>query len=399
MTAVAATNAIRTQCVLRGHPADVTCVAFVPSLGTDANGRAYVAAGDMSGVVTIWNLATRRPIAALRHNPQLSADDALNPYRNPSLLSITFLNAATLLTQGRDQTARLWSLGGKGFEQGPEPLVAIRVPLVGFCNVLCAPFSGGNRDDATECAWCLVPDDGERRRLLLHHVTWAVGAPTSATVSEARDVTIATTQKLGMPMAMAYVPASTRTEAVADTALPTLDCVVVAVGYESGHVAVLQLALSPRETLSQGLRLVTRCCVLRAMSDPIVATAISADAELCFVCGATGALQCHQVPLDEEPRTATLRWEDTMPTGASALSLRRSDSRLLALASWDGSVRLYDATHGSRVAVLQGHEGGVAAVAFDVEAPARFITGSSDRSVAVWRCTIGIAEEKNTSEV
>ena len=59
------------------------------------------------------------------------------------------------------------------------------------------------------------------------------------------------------------------------------------------------------------------------------------------------------------------------------------DGSKIASASWDKTVRLWDANTGEELAVLRGHEGRVASVAFSPDG-SRIVTGSWDNTARVW---------------
>src|SRR5262249_15969797 len=59
------------------------------------------------------------------------------------------------------------------------------------------------------------------------------------------------------------------------------------------------------------------------------------------------------------------------------------DSRLLATSSFDRTVRVWDAGHGTEVVCLRGHEQAVSCVTFSPDG--RFVaSGAADRTVRVW---------------
>jgi WD40 repeat protein len=64
------------------------------------------------------------------------------------------------------------------------------------------------------------------------------------------------------------------------------------------------------------------------------------------------------------------------------------DGRFLATASWDGTVRVWDAAGGAELLTLRGHEGGVWGVAFSPDGR-RIASGARDWTVRVWDAASG----------
>jgi hypothetical protein len=189
----------------------------------------------------------------------------------------------------------------------------------------------------------------------------------------------------------------------------------LAAGFESGHVCVWQLSTltlasedeSDGSTSPTRFR-VDRFTLIRAMADPVTSLVLSswASPPRVYLASVTGTLQAYsfgamatredasgadhaaaesQGPSDLQQ---TLLWEDTMPAGGGHLALRSPEERILALGAFDGTLRLYDAVCGSRIAVVNpaglATESAIHAVAFDPAVPNRLISASADRTVAVW---------------
>ena len=64
------------------------------------------------------------------------------------------------------------------------------------------------------------------------------------------------------------------------------------------------------------------------------------------------------------------------------------DSRRLASASTDRTVRIWDPAFDQEVMVLRGHAGPVWTVAFSPDG-ARVASGSSDRTIKIWEANAG----------
>ena len=64
------------------------------------------------------------------------------------------------------------------------------------------------------------------------------------------------------------------------------------------------------------------------------------------------------------------------------------DGTRLASASWEGTVRLWDAASGEQLLVLRGHEGGITSVAFSPDGT-RLASASLDQTVRLWDLATG----------
>ena len=63
-------------------------------------------------------------------------------------------------------------------------------------------------------------------------------------------------------------------------------------------------------------------------------------------------------------------------------------ARASSAASWDKTVRVWDAASGKELLVLRGHEGAVTAAGFSPDG-ARIVSGSWDNTVRVWDAASG----------
>ena len=82
--------------VLRGHAADVNCLAF-GSLAADPSTELLVS-GDTDGHMRVWNLATRR------------ATVQINAAHDAALLHCAFTADGRVVSQSKDNTVKLWDL-------------------------------------------------------------------------------------------------------------------------------------------------------------------------------------------------------------------------------------------------------------------------------------------------
>ncbi|KAG6834137.1 hypothetical protein H0H93_011607, partial [Arthromyces matolae] len=73
--------------------------------------------------------------------------------------------------------------------------------------------------------------------------------------------------------------------------------------------------------------------------------------------------------------------------GVTSVAFSIDGSRIVSC-SWDKSVRVWDASTGQELKVLDGHIDGVTSVAFSIDG-SRIVSGSWDRSVRVWDASTG----------
>jgi len=86
--------------ILRGFDAPVTSLVFLRNSWEDrsCDGAAYLVAGTQSGSLFVWNLKTRRAIHCM-----------MSIHAN-SILSLTVLDSAQVLSQGREGVVIRWKL-------------------------------------------------------------------------------------------------------------------------------------------------------------------------------------------------------------------------------------------------------------------------------------------------
>jgi hypothetical protein len=409
--------------VLRGHDGGVVSLDYrPPAAAAPATSRAaatarVIASGDQSGAVILWNIMTRRPLLAFRH--ALAAAAAGVAQQQGALLAVAFLGPDLLLTQGRDQRARLWDAaamiaaakaGGAAGAEAPHFLEDARqwliaelpVPQFGFCNVV-ARLTPPALDDAAAAVTVVIPDDGDRK--LFQHtlrivqggdgdaVGWRLADGAAKAAAPAVAVVDSGGAKLGLAMCMEVLP---------DAAGPTGDGaaaanrISVAVGFESGHIAVVVLAGGAAKSA-------TTRVVVRAFSEPAVAITAAALRGVSsspgwnvIAASADGKLQSYALPLDDcvvkgNEGDTRQQWELGVPQGVGGMCVRPSDGRLLVVGGWEGALRLLDARTGKVVATAP-HGGAMTAVRIEGGAAAvtRIAAGCADRTIALWETNVGL---------
>jgi len=388
--------------------------------------------GDDSGSLVLWHLGTRRPLLTFSHAPPGGPDPADEEavrrsklplqFRNPHVLAAAFLGRDVVASQGRDQRVRFWALesaapsapGRRPAMAAVGPLAEIAVPMCGFCPMAFSPLSSLAACDASPseqrfAMW--VPDEHDRRKVTVRTLAVQKGGQTGGPrvrVSDGGwDVPVDTREKLGMPMALtvAVAPSDDTPPSTGEATAMTL-----AVGFESGHVctwrvgAAVAVCGDAEETTAIAPRFAVRgFSMIRAMADPITSVAVSACGGTAFLASVTGTLQAYRTGMpaahsaDDDARAPTLLWEDTMPAGSGHIALRPPPhERLLALGAFDGTLRLYDADCGSRVAVVRPEgaatEASVNAVVFDPKTIGRIVAATADRCVSIWEAPSSVVE-------
>ncbi|XP_058512998.1 guanine nucleotide-binding protein subunit beta-like protein 1 [Ochotona princeps] len=309
------------QFVLRGTQSAVHALHF--HRGDEAQGHPFLFSGCQSGLVHIWSLQTRRPVAILDgHGGQC----------------VTWLHmlpqGQQLLSQGRDLRLCLWDL-----EEGRNAIVD-SVPLenVGFCrsSVLA---------EAQKPHWMLaIPGKGSDEVQILE-------MPSKTSVCTLKPEAGA---KPGMPMCLGLWQADSGTRPL------------LLAGYEDGSVALWDV--SERKAYSR-----IACHEEPVMGldfDPQRARGVSGSAgKALAVWSLDGrALQvCHTQQL-------------TNP-GIADLTLR-PDGKILATAGWDHRVRVFHWRKMKPLAVLTFHSATVHCVAF--AADGLLAAGSKDQRISIW---------------
>ncbi|XP_017900330.1 PREDICTED: guanine nucleotide-binding protein subunit beta-like protein 1 isoform X1 [Capra hircus] len=307
------------QFTLRGAGSAVCALHFC----SGAQGRPLLLSGSLRGLVHIWNLETRRPLAALDgHGGQCVTWLHTLP-RGPQLLS-----------QGRDLQLCVWDLA-----EGRSAVVdAMRLESVGFCRASILA-EGPQR-------WMLaVPGRGNDEVQILE-------LPSKTLVSCLKPEAGA---RLGMPMCLQLWQAESSPRPL------------LLAGYEDGSLALWDVSM--RKLCSRA------AChsepVMGLALDPRRARGVSGSAEKALAVWSLEGQQALQVRGTHEL---------TNP-GIADLKIR-PDSKILATAGWDHRVRVFQWRTMRPLAVLAFHSATVHCVAFD--ATGLLAAGSGDQRISVW---------------
>ncbi|XDB58926.1 hypothetical protein AB1E18_012331 [Capra hircus] len=307
------------QFTLRGAGSAVCALHFC----SGAQGRPLLLSGSLRGLVHIWNLETRRPLAALDgHGGQCVTWLHTLP-RGPQLLS-----------QGRDLQLCVWDLA-----EGRSAVVdAMRLESVGFCRASVLA-EGPQR-------WMLaVPGRGNNEVQILE-------LPSKTLVSCLKPEAGA---RLGMPMCLQLWQAESSPRPL------------LLAGYEDGSLALWDVSV--RKLCSRA------AChsepVMGLALDPRRARGVSGSAEKALAVWSLEGQQALQVRGTHEL---------TNP-GIADLKIR-PDSKILATAGWDHRVRVFQWRTMRPLAVLAFHSATVHCVAFD--ATGLLAAGSGDQRISVW---------------
>jgi WD40 repeat protein len=199
----------------------------------------------------------------------------------------------------------------------------------------------------------------------------------TALPSETRYATIPPPKDTSTGMLMAVSLLSQPTNPTATSPI------LVAAGYESGHVALWHRKHDP----AKGEETWQTLYLSKPHSQPVLSLSIAPTLGCFFSSSADAIVAKH--PLDGNSETKTLQ---TKHAGQQSLVVR-GDGKIFATAGWDGRVRVYAAAKGMReLAVLKWHKEGCYAVDFaeildgggktdgdDEGEPARTLTVSQQR--------------------
>ena len=139
-----------------------------------------------------------------------------------------------------------------------------------------------------------------------------------------------------------------------DSTTTTTSPLLVAAGYESGHVALWHLKHDPKTKQETWQTLY----LAKPHSQPVLSLDIAPSLNCFFSSSADAIVARHPLDGVAEPKTS-----QTKHAGQQSLVVR-GDGKIFATAGWDGRVRVYAAKGMKELAVLKWHKEGCYAAAF-----------------------------------
>jgi WD40 repeat protein len=347
--------------ILRGHTAQIHCVHFLRQ-------NLRLLTGDADGWVILWNLAIKRPVAVWKaHGGSVLGvgiwgleEENIITYVCPSSGRCCRVNADFSIRHGRDNKLYVWQLRGSGeaefstilpiedttsARKQPWLLHSLDVNALNFCSfAMCQmptlpspaePASSPSPQHPPQST-ILIAVPGVQDGLI--NITALPSQTRYATIPPPKDTST------GMLMAVSLLHQPN------NTASPIL----VAAGYESGHVALWHRKPDPttKEDKWQTFYLA------KPHSQPVLSLDIAPNLGFFFSSSADAIVARH--PLDGSSETRSLQ---TKHAGQQSLVVR-ADGKIFATAGWDGRVRVYAAKGMKELAVLKWHKEGCYAAAF-----------------------------------
>ncbi|KAF9926539.1 ASTRA complex subunit [Linnemannia zychae] len=168
------------------------------------------------------------------------------------------------------------------------------------------------------------------------------------------------------------------------------------VGYEDGSVTLFQDSnVSSTTTMDDITGSTTRkskrtmevIWSMKCHREPVLAVDVSSKAEFAISCGSDNVLVKYNLYSSVQGTPETMKV--VLKANGMADGKIRSDQKLIALAGWDGRIRLFSAKTLKPLAVLKYHREGLYCLGFAVikeqereEAPSSQLTSSDDKSAA-----------------
>ncbi|CAD6569962.1 MAG: ASTRA complex subunit [Cyphobasidiales sp. Tagirdzhanova-0007] len=313
--------------VLRGHTAQINTLSFSKSCD-------LLFSGDSDGHVAVWSLESFRPVVFAKAH-------------QGSVLTVVELDADKYLSHGRDNKIHVYSLPSETLpvcstlpsSTSPTritPLYTIETNALGYCKCSLLQLS--------DCqALVAVPSTLRDELVDIFHL------PSGKRVhrSVGKDAFEA---KTGTVMALSLF-------------LHSANDLRVLASYEDGRVAVFCLKKEERawsKPLLQENEGWSKVFESRHHKEPTMGVALDAHAKRAWSVAADHLVVRYE--LDKEVEHNSRAYKTAYP-GRAGLAIR-DDDRILAIAGWDGSIRVHSVATFRPLAVLEYHRESVFTVAF-----------------------------------
>ncbi|KAI1913740.1 Astra associated protein 1 Asa1 [Ophidiomyces ophidiicola] len=356
--------------VLRGHAAAVHAIHFYSD-------NVRLASGDADGWVIIWDITTKRPVAAWKaHEGAIlnlkSVDSLPNTESRDEKDEMSKTQEKKIFTHGRDNYLRVWRLNSDDEEildnrlpveenstsdNRAEPwlIYSVTVNALNFCGFAITTRPSLSHAAKTASSVCetfiAVPNALDTGGIDIFHL------PTQKRVCILHaDRAINT----GMVMALQLFFS------------PNADLYIVS-GYEDGH-AMVHVQRGPiiitEDTVDSTVSTLTwnweKVYSSRAHSQPILSLDIfPTDKKYFLTSSADAIIAKHPIPVEigdsNLKNDAPVRVVNTKHAGQQGLTIR-SDERILVTAGWDNRARVYSCKSLKELAVLKWHKEGCYAV-------------------------------------
>eukprot|EP00299_Pterocystis_sp_00344_P008378 c3147_g1_i1.p1 GENE.c3147_g1_i1~~c3147_g1_i1.p1 ORF type:complete len:349 (+),score=59.36 c3147_g1_i1:45-1049(+) len=312
---------------IRDHRAAITSLAFLNDpTQTD---RSLLVSGSMDGDIHISDLATRRSIFSCQ------------PHGRQQILSLSTYQDL-IISQDRFGNGKVWRIDYDSFnspsERNSSALFEFQTTPYSFCKASCAALT--------------------HLMIATHHseqaiAVWDTRCPATTPLS-LLDID---RSKFGICMAL------------------HLSCEhsFVASGFEGGSVSGWDLRKASEPIWN-----------IQLHSDAVTALTFSSSLTRCFTAGADKTLRMlsHSSFLDNNSALSHQSDAFTEPATIGEFALR-SDGKILAAASWDGTVRLFQPSKKKLLAALKFHSESCYSVAFCPKT-GLLVSGGKDWKVALW---------------
>ncbi|KAL4136962.1 hypothetical protein PRIC2_000490 [Phytophthora ramorum] len=330
--------------VLRGHGAPVNSVGFL-SASTIVSG-----AGD--GAVKIWDLKSRRELAAIPAAHSKAGVLHSAAVRDPVASDQKFV------TQGRDGFVKLWDV--QSFGAAAEPLAKFYCGSYSFTKFATLRWPS---EDAAENANLIVCPSSIDNKLLVYDSRGDSSSPAlTLTVPEAAT-------KRGMCMSLSLF--ESRVAQGEDGAGGNVQTYIAA-GFEGGQLAILDLRsggkVACETTITQG-------------ANALLSFDVTRDGRSA-ICGSSGE-ELYSAAFDVASYTLSSQSFFSCAHGGFSCVRIRGDQRIVATAGWDHRVRVFHMRKLKPLAVLKYHSESVFALDFSDDS-ALLSSCSKDHKIALW---------------